>query len=68
MNLTFRKASFIFLLLISGYMVNAQPGETTPGDPSGDPDAVPITGIEILLGAGALFGGKRLLDSRRTQK
>lgn len=28
-----------------------------PGDPGGDPDnPIPISGIEILLAAGALFG------------
>jgi hypothetical protein len=64
MNLTFRKASFIFLLLISGYMVNAQPGP--PGDPNADPD-VPITGIEILIGAGALLGVKRALRNRNSK-
>jgi hypothetical protein len=37
-----------------------------PGDPSGDPD-VPITGIEILLSAGALFGIKKLLGKSKNK-
>jgi hypothetical protein len=35
-----------------------------PGDPGGDPD-VPISGIEILIGLGALFGIKRLNGIRK---
>jgi hypothetical protein len=37
-----------------------------PEDPGGDPDQpVPISGIEILLGAGALLGMKRLINLRK---
>ncbi len=35
-----------------------------PGDPSGNP-TVPITGIEILLSVGALFGIKQLLGKSK---
>jgi hypothetical protein len=35
-----------------------------PGDPGGDPD-VPISGIEILIGLGALLGIKRLYGARK---
>jgi hypothetical protein len=35
-----------------------------PGDPSGDPD-VPITGIEVLIGAGGIFGLKKILNKRK---
>jgi hypothetical protein len=45
-------------------MVNAQPNP--PGDPNTDPD-VPITGIELLIGAGALLGVKRALKNRNTK-
>jgi hypothetical protein len=62
MKLTFRKASFILLLLISGFITIAQ-----PVDPNADPD-VPITGIEILLGAGALLGIKRAITNRRNKQ
>lgn len=48
--------SVVFCLLV--LTASAQPG------PPPDPD-VPITGIEILLGIGGLFGVKRLYDSRK---
>jgi len=33
-----------------------------PGDPTPDPDTVPITGIEILIGLGGLMGVKKIRD------
>ena len=53
---------FIFLsllLLTVEFSVYSQ-----PTDPAGDPD-IPISGIEILLAAGALFGVKKLLGRGR---
>ncbi len=41
-------------LLCLPFLVAAQ-----PGDPGGDPD-VPISGIEWLIGGGALFGIRKL--------
>jgi hypothetical protein len=35
-----------------------------PGDPGGDPD-VPITGIEILIGAGGALGLKKAWENRK---
>lgn len=35
-----------------------------PGDPGGDPDQVPISGIEFLLAVGAAFGIKRFINKR----
>lgn len=49
----------IYLLLISSSSALAQ-----PGDPGGDPD-VPITGIEILIGAGGALGVKKMLDKKK---
>jgi len=46
------KIFFIFLLVSLPMMLYAQPGPPT------DPD-VPITGIEILIGAGAAYGISR---------
>lgn len=37
-----------------------------PGDPGGDPD-VPISGIGLLLAAGAFFGIKKLIDLKKRQ-
>ncbi|MBX2912881.1 MAG: hypothetical protein KF717_11965 [Cyclobacteriaceae bacterium] len=36
-----------------------------PGDPSGDPGAVPITGIGILIGIGASLGLGKFLKDRK---
>jgi hypothetical protein len=48
-------AAFTFFVSLR---VNAQPG------PPDDPD-VPITGIEILIGAGGAIGLKRILDRKK---
>lgn len=60
----FRMLSITLLLLMSVEMA-AQPN--IPGDPGDDPD-VPITGIEILIGAGAIWGAKKYADSRKQRK
>jgi hypothetical protein len=54
------KTILMVILLFVAYPMIAQ-----PGDPGGDPDAVPITGIEILIGVGALFGVKKIYDSKK---
>ncbi len=74
MQFIFRKIRLIiFLSLLSvGYSIAqnppGDPGGGPGGDPGGDPDAVPITGIELLLGAGALLGAKRLNSIRKNIK
>jgi hypothetical protein len=55
----FRKTVLILLLLGVSYLV---PGQ--PGDPGGDPEA-PITGIEILLAIGGLFGVRHLMKKKK---
>lgn len=51
--------------LLSYIPVMAQPCGT-PGLPPCDPgDPVPITGIELLIGAGALLGAKKLQQRKR---
>jgi hypothetical protein len=56
------KKIFLVALVISMFspfgVVTAQ-----PGDPGTDPD-VPITGIEVLIGAGGAFGIKKLMEKR----
>jgi hypothetical protein len=59
----FLRYFFIGALVLMANYVIAQVGAPPP-DP-GDP--VPITGIEILLGAGALYGSKRLIESRKNK-
>jgi hypothetical protein len=36
--------------------------------PPNNPDPVPISGIEILLGLGAVFGAKRMISYHRKKK
>ena len=56
------------LILVSSFVilvwhtVGAQ-----PGDPGGDPDAVPISGIEILVGLGSLLGVYKLHKNRKAK-
>lgn len=62
-----------FLLILGSSEIQAQPpcdcGDGTFSVdccPPGDPGApVPITGIEILIGAGVLLGAKRILSKRK---
>jgi hypothetical protein len=58
-----RKSLYSILLVCCLLATKSAIGQ--PTNPEGDPDNVPISGIELLLGAGALFGAKRLLDKRR---
>jgi hypothetical protein len=48
-------------MCVSACVLYAQP------DPGGNPDDVPITGIEILIGAGGALGLKKLLGKRKNQ-
>jgi len=50
----------LFLFFLVTMHVSAQ-----PGDPGGNPDAVPISGIEYLLAAGALLGFRMLRANRK---
>lgn len=59
-----KRTIVLTFLLISGYTIGAQPNP--PGDPGTDPD-VPITGIEILIGAGALLGVKRAIGHKKNK-
>jgi hypothetical protein len=55
-----RVLALSFLMCVSACVLYAQP------DPGPDPD-VPITGIEILIGAGGALGLKKLLGKRKNQ-
>ena len=46
------------ILMINPISVAAQPQDPPPVD-------TPLTGIEILVGLGALFGAKKMFDSRK---
>ena len=56
--------SLLRFFLVGAFVFSLNTLSAQPPDP-GDP--VPITGIEILVGAGAFFGVKRLLDSRKNK-
>jgi hypothetical protein len=55
-----KRIIFSGILIGCALMAMAQPTGGGPGTP-----AVPISGIEILLGAGALLGAKRLYNLRK---
>lgn len=56
--------SFIVIGLLSGVSAIAQP----PPDPElGDPDVVPITGLEYLLIAGGAMGGYKLFKKKKAE-
>lgn len=53
-----------FLLILPAGLCFAQPG----GDPGGGGNpTVPISGIEILIGAGGALGLKKMLGKRKNQ-
>jgi hypothetical protein len=58
--MTVKRILLIMLVILAPVMARSQPGN--PPDPD---DVVPISGIELLIGAGALLGGKRLYDVKR---
>jgi hypothetical protein len=55
------------LLFFVACMVVVTTSNAQPGPPAGDPD-VPISGIEILIGIGSLFGAKKFYDFRKRTK
>lgn len=62
---TFKKLLVITICFSPLGLAFAQPPDDPP---SPDPDAdVPITGIELLVGAGALWGAFKALDKRKKQ-
>jgi hypothetical protein len=63
LRLAFLGICLAVLFMASPFNVLAQPGDPV----NGDPDTVPITGIEILIGLGGLLGIKKMRDLRKKQ-
>lgn len=57
-----QKTLYIIFFSVSSVVAFAQP---QPQNPSDDPDAVPITGLEYLLIGGGVYGVSRLLKKRK---
>ncbi len=54
--------SILLFLLAGGYYAMAQPGSNPGG---GVKPGVPITGIEWVLGAGALLGARKVYNKHK---
>lgn len=55
-----RRLALLTMFSLSTYCAIAQ-----PGNPAGDPDVVPITGLEYLLIAGGAYGASRLIRRKK---
>jgi len=65
-----RRFTLLLLLLVVPLMgaLMAQPGPGG-GPPCWPPPCIPIDGgLSLLIGAGALLGGKKALDARKARK
>jgi hypothetical protein len=62
-----RRIKKLFYIMVICYLAVSN-AVAQPSNPSSDPDTVPLTGIEILLGAGALLGAKKLLRRNKEEK
>jgi hypothetical protein len=61
-----RKHPFVLAVLVLGLLMTPLVGWSQPGPPI-DPD-VPISGIEFLLGGGALMGIRHLLSRYKSTR
>jgi hypothetical protein len=62
-----KKALFVVVfMLIANRATDVYAQPTNP--PGGDPDKVPITGIEYLLISGGLLGGYKLLKRKKAKE
>lgn len=69
MKVSLRQLLLLFLLVtpVMGALM-AQPGPGGP-PPCWPPPCIPIDGgLSLLIGAGALLGGKKALDARKARK
>ncbi len=62
---------FLLLAFVAGPFVGALLAQPGPGGgpPCWPPPCIPIDGgLSLLIGAGALLGGKKALDARKARK
>jgi hypothetical protein len=62
MNFVKKVLSVVVFLLLAVCVTPDVFGQ--PGNPGGDPDKVPITGLEYLLVSGGILGGYKLFKKR----
>lgn len=62
--MTSRKYSILFSLIL---VLIADVALAQPANPAGDPDVVPITGLEYLLIAGGALGGYKLFKKKKAE-
>jgi|GEM_PF-1530936 len=61
-----RQLAFMMILSLTSWCAQAQVGPGNPGNPpEGDPDVVPITGLEYLLIGGGVYGASRLMRRKK---
>jgi LPXTG-motif cell wall-anchored protein len=65
LRLSFLVFCMLVLLVSCPRLSLAQPGDPRTGDPD---SSVPLTGIEVLVGLGSLFGVKKIFESRKKNK
>ena len=60
----------LLVLLLAGPMIGGLMAQPGPGDPPcWPPPCIPIDGgLSLLIGAGALLGGKKAIEARRSRK
>jgi hypothetical protein len=61
-----RPSPIFFLLFLLVFVTTVAIGQ--PGDPGGGGNPTPISGIEILLGGGALMGIRKFLQKNKSGK
>jgi hypothetical protein len=57
-----KKTAILFGIIFFAARLMAQ-----PGDPGGDPD-VPISGIELLIGAGGIYGLRKMMQKNKNRQ
>jgi len=61
-----RHCTIFFLLFLLVFVTTIATAQ--PGDPGGGGNPTPISGIEILLGGGAIIGLRKYLQRNKTEK